>query len=119
MGWRSYAAAPLVVGSRVIGVIHADRGADQPLDVLERDVLWEFASGLAQAYESAGLRRTLRRERDQMRQFLEWLDARSGELTDAPVTLTGGVRRSPLPPEPLDQPIPAAVATTASCSRAC
>ena len=86
MGWRSYAAAPLVVGSHVIGVIHADRGPDQALDVLERDVLWEFASGLAQAYESAGLRRTLRRERDQMRQFLEWLDARSGELTDAPVT---------------------------------
>jgi len=108
MGWRSYAAAPLVVGSHVIGVIHADRGRDQPLDVLERDVLWEFASGLAQAYESAGLRRTLRRERDQMRQFLEWLDARSGELTDAPVTLTGGDRVPLPPPEPLDQPIPAA-----------
>jgi DNA-binding CsgD family transcriptional regulator len=108
MGWRSYAAAPLVVGSHVIGVIHADRGPNQPLDVLERDVLWEFASGLAQAYESAGLRRTLRRERDQMRQFLEWLDARSGELTDAPVTLTGGDRAPLPPPEPLDQPIPAA-----------
>ena len=107
MGWRSYAAGPLVVGSHVIGVIHADRGADQPLDVLERDVLWEFASGLAQAYESATLRRTLRRERDQMRQFLEWLDARSGELTDAPVTLTGGDRVPLPPPEPLDQPIPA------------
>jgi len=108
MGWRSYAAAPVVVGSHVIGVIHADRGPDQQLDVLERDVLWEFASGLAQAYESAGLRRTLRRERDQMRQFLEWLDARSGELTDAPVTLTGGDRVPLPPPEPLDQPIPAA-----------
>jgi LuxR family transcriptional regulator, regulator of acetate metabolism len=108
MGWRSYAAAPLVVGSHVIGVIHADRGPDQALDVLERDVLWEFATGLAQAYESAGLRRTLRRERDQMRQFLEWLDARSGELTDAPVTLTGGDRMPLPPPEPLDQPIPAA-----------
>ena len=108
MGWRSYAAAPLAVGSHVIGVIHADRGTDHALDVLDRDVLWEFASGLAQAYESAGLRRTLRRERDQMRQFLEWLDARSGELTDAPVTLTGGDRVPLPPPEPLDQPIPAA-----------
>jgi LuxR family transcriptional regulator, regulator of acetate metabolism len=108
MGWRSYAAAPLVVGSHVIGVIHADRGPDQALDVLERDVMWEFATGLAQAYESAGLRRTLRRERDQMRQFLEWLDARSGELTDAPMTLTGGDRVPLPPPEPLDQPIPAA-----------
>jgi LuxR family transcriptional regulator, regulator of acetate metabolism len=107
MGWRAYAAAPVVVGSHVIGVLHADRGPDQQLEVLERDVLWEFATGLAQAYESAGLRRTLRRERDQMRQFLEWLDARSGELTDAPVTLAGGDRVPLPPPEPLGQPVPA------------
>ena len=87
MNWRAYVAAPLVLGSQVIGVIHADRGPDRQLDVLDRDVLWEFTSGLAQAYESASLRRTLRSEREQMRQFLEWLGARSGELTDAPVRL--------------------------------
>ena len=99
MEWSSYAAAPLVVGSQVAGVIHADRGAGQPLDVLDRDVLWEFATGLAQAYESTTLRRTLRGERDQMRQFLEWLGARSSELTDAPVTLSAG-GHAPLPPPP-------------------
>ena len=99
MGWRSYAAAPLVVGSQVAGVIHADRGPGQPLDVLDRDVLWEFATGLAQAYESTTLRRTLRGERDQMRQFLDWLGARSSELTDAPVTLSAG-GHAPLPPPP-------------------
>ncbi|HYB27019.1 MAG TPA: LuxR C-terminal-related transcriptional regulator [Solirubrobacteraceae bacterium] len=97
MGWRSYAAAPLVVGSQVVGVIHADRGAGQSLDVLDRDVLWEFATGLAQAYESSVLRRTLRDERDQMREFLEWQRARSSELTDAPVTLAAG-GHAPLPP---------------------
>jgi DNA-binding CsgD family transcriptional regulator len=97
MGWRAYVAAPLLVGSQVVGVIHADRGRDQSLDVLDRDVLWEFASGLAHAYESASLRRTLRRERDQMRVFLDWLGARSSELTDAPVTLGTGqqVPRAP------------------------
>ena len=99
MGWRSYAAAPLVVGSQVAGVIHADRGPGQPLDVLDRDVLWEFTTGLAQAYESTTLRRTLRGERDQMRQFLDWLGARSSELTDAPVTLSAG-GHAPLPPPP-------------------
>jgi LuxR family transcriptional regulator, regulator of acetate metabolism len=99
MGWRSYAAAPLVVGSQVIGVIHADRGRGEPLDVLDRDVLWEFATGLAQAYESTTLRRTLRGEREQMRQFLDWLGARSSELTDAPVTLSAG-GHAPLPPPP-------------------
>ncbi len=98
MGWRSYAAAPLVVGSKVIGVIHADRGPDRALDVLDRDVLWEFTTGLAQAYESTMLRRTLRAERDQMREFLEWLRVRSSELTDAPVTLSaGGDARTPAP----------------------
>ncbi len=97
LGSKSYAAAPIVVGSQVVGVIHSDRGREQPLDVLDRDVLWEFTSGLAQAYESAGLRRTLRREREQMRQFLEWLGARSGELTDAQITLERS-KHSPLAP---------------------
>jgi DNA-binding CsgD family transcriptional regulator len=97
MGWRSYAAAPLVVGSQVAGVIHADRGPARPVDVLDRDVLWEFATGLAQAYESSALRRTLRDERDQMREFLGWLRVRSSELTDAPVTLAAG-GHAPLPP---------------------
>ncbi|MGZ4310797.1 MAG: GAF domain-containing protein, partial [Solirubrobacteraceae bacterium] len=41
MGWTAYAAAPLVVGPHVIGMVHADRGPGQRLDVLDRDVLWE------------------------------------------------------------------------------
>jgi len=106
MGWRSYAAAPLVVGSQVAGVIHADRGPGQALDVLDRDVLWEFATGLAQAYESTTLRRTLRGERDQMRQFLDWLGARSSELTDAPVTLSAGGHAPLPPPAPLPSQSP-------------
>ncbi len=96
MQWSSYAAAPLVVGASVVGVIHADRGTDLQLEVLDRDVLWEFATGLAQAYESASLRRTLRNEREQMRHFLEWINARSGTLTDAPITL-GARDPAPLP----------------------
>jgi ATP/maltotriose-dependent transcriptional regulator MalT len=94
MGWQAYAAAPLVVGANVIGVLHADRGRDQALDVLDRDVLWEFTSALAQAYESASLRRALRHEREQLRSFLDWLGARSGELTDAPIRLAT-VARTP------------------------
>ena len=87
MGWTSYAAAPLVVGSHVVGMLHADRGPGQRIDVLDRDVLWEFTSLLGQAYESASLRRALRHEREQLREFLDWLGARSGELTDAPLRL--------------------------------
>lgn len=110
MAWRSYAAAPLVVGSQVAGVIHADRGSGQPLDVLDRDVLWEFATGLAQAYESTTLRRTLRDERDQMREFLEWLRVRSSELTDAAVTLSAGGHAPVAPPAPLPESSPASAA---------
>ena len=87
--------------------------------MLDRDVLWEFASGLAQAYESTSLRRTLRDEREQMRQFLDWLGARSSELTDAPVTLSAGGHAPLPPPPPLPTPSPAGAATTASCSRGC
>jgi len=103
-GWTSYAAAPLVVGPRVIGVLHADRGRDAALGVLDRDVLWEFTTALAQAYESASLVRTLRNEREQMRSFLEWLSARSSDLTDAPIRLAT-VQRPPSPPlAPLETP---------------
>ena len=101
MGWTSYAAAPLVVGPHVVGMLHADRGAGQRLDVLDRDVLWEFTSLLGQAYESASLRRALRHEREQLREFLDWLGARSGELTDAPLrlaTMQRPPRRSASPP---------------------
>jgi DNA-binding CsgD family transcriptional regulator len=97
MRWRSYAAAPLVMRSTLIGVVHADRGAGSDLDILDRDVLWEFTTGLAQVYERAMLRRRLRQEREQLRGFLEWLGARSGELTDAPVRLST-FRRAPRPP---------------------
>ena len=65
----------------MIGVLHADRGPEGRLDVLDRDVLWEFASALAQAYESAGLVRTLRHEREQMR-AVPGLAGRSLERAD-------------------------------------
>ena len=97
MRWRSYAAAPLIIGPTLIGLIHADRGPGTELDVLDRDVLWEFTSELGQVYESAMLRRRLRRQREQLRDFLYWLGARSGELTDAPVRLST-FRRAPRPP---------------------
>jgi len=86
IGWDTFVAAPLLTGARVVGIIHADR--DRPAEPLDRDVLWEFASALSQAHESAVLRRTLRRERDELRGFLEWLNARSVALADGPITLS-------------------------------
>lgn len=103
MGWGSYLAAPLVVRGEAIGVIHADtRTSGRPLDVLDGDVLWRFATGLAEAYETTSLRRVLRRQRSEMRSFVEWLSARSSELSDASMDLDAEDRALPDPPGQLD-----------------
>jgi DNA-binding CsgD family transcriptional regulator len=86
MAWDSYVIAPVLVQGRVIAILHGDRPNDG-LDVLDREVLWRFAVSLGQAYESASLRRRLRQEREQMRRFLDRLDARLGELSDSAVQL--------------------------------
>jgi DNA-binding CsgD family transcriptional regulator len=86
LGWSSYLAAPVVVRGRVIAVLHGDLRSGQP-DVLDREALWRFAVGLAQAYERAMLRRLLRQEREQMRGFLDRLNARIGELSDSAIQL--------------------------------
>ncbi len=86
MGWSAYVVAPVVLQGRAIAVLHADRDGEA-LDVLHRDLLWRFAVGLGQAYESASLRRGLRREREYMRRFLDRLDARLGELSDSAIQL--------------------------------
>lgn len=89
MGWESYAAAAVVIQGEVVGLLHADRlPSGRQVDALDRDVLWAFALGYAQVLESATLRRALRRERDQTRRFLDWLNARSGQLSDAALDLS-------------------------------
>lgn len=99
MGWGSYLAAPLVVRGEAIGVIHADaHTSGRALDVLDGDVLWRFATGLAEAYETASLRRSLLRQRSEMRSFVEWLSARSSELSDASMDLVAEEGVMPEPP---------------------
>jgi LuxR family transcriptional regulator, regulator of acetate metabolism len=52
---EAYVLAPMVRGDRVIGLLHADRHpvVDRPLDVLDRDLLWTFATGLADLIDRA------------------------------------------------------------------
>jgi DNA-binding NarL/FixJ family response regulator len=105
MGWAAYVVAPVAVRSTVVAVLQADR-AGHPLEARDTDTLWTFAAGLAQAYESATLRRTLRHERREMRRLLGWLDARSGELADATIAFVAHDTPSALPqPEPGDGPV--------------
>jgi DNA-binding CsgD family transcriptional regulator len=103
MGWHTYVAAPLVVRGEVIGVIHGDAlTSGHGLDVLDGDVLWTFAKGLAEVYETASLRRSLRRQSSEMRKFVEWFGARSAELSDASMDLTPEQEEPPEPPGKLD-----------------
>jgi LuxR family transcriptional regulator, regulator of acetate metabolism len=52
---EAYAVAPMIRGDRVIGLLHADRFpvVDRQLDVLDRDLLWTFATGLADLIDRA------------------------------------------------------------------
>jgi DNA-binding CsgD family transcriptional regulator len=84
MGWESYVAAAVVVRGQPVALIHADRGDEGEVDALDRDVLWEFADGVAAAHDGARLARALSEERTELRRLLAWLDARATELDDAP-----------------------------------
>jgi DNA-binding CsgD family transcriptional regulator len=55
---EAYVVAPMVRGHRVIGLLHADRFpvVDRALDVLDRDLLWTFATGLADLIDRAAAR---------------------------------------------------------------
>lgn len=86
MGWRSYVVAPVALGPQSTAVLHAARDRGR-VEARHRDVLWKFAAGLAQAHESAALRRRLRSERWQMRQFLDRLDVRLAGLSEESVRL--------------------------------
>jgi len=92
MGWSSYVATAVVVGGQPVALIHADRGPDAAVDALDRDVLWEFADGVAQAHESARLALALAEERAQLQRLSNWLEARAAELADG--------SRDPFGPEP-------------------
>jgi DNA-binding CsgD family transcriptional regulator len=103
MGWDSFVAAPVVVRGDVIGIIHADAGTSgRALDVLDGDVLWTFTTGLADAYETASLRRSLRRQQSELREFVDWLAARSSELSNASASLALDQAPPPEPPGRLD-----------------
>jgi DNA-binding NarL/FixJ family response regulator len=100
VGWSAYVVAPVAVRSTVVAVLQADRAGG--LDARDASILWTFAAGLAQAYESASLRRTLRHERRQMRRLLTWLDARSSELADAAIEFVSREGSGLPQPEELD-----------------
>jgi hypothetical protein len=103
LGWASYIAAPIVVEGRVAGFFHGDRRRDRrrptPKDM---DSLDHFASGFAQAYERAVLRRRLRDQRHAIKQIATWAEMRASESSEGGSDLHAGAGDA----EPLDIPVP-------------
>lgn len=59
-----YVVAPIVAGSAVIGLLHADRPVDgRPLTAVHRDLLRMFADGVGLSYEKCLLTERLERQR--------------------------------------------------------
>jgi DNA-binding CsgD family transcriptional regulator len=103
MGWQSFVAAPVHVRGEAMGIIHADSGTSgRPLDVLDADVLWNFATGLADVYEAASLQRALRRQQHELREFVEWLSVCSSALNNASIDFAPDQAEPPAPPGSLD-----------------
>jgi DNA-binding CsgD family transcriptional regulator len=81
---RSYVAAPIVPGGRVIGFLHADVQYQQrEVDIVDRDVLWAFAEGYGYALERTLLRDQVRQQREKIRQLLATADELVNEIGES------------------------------------
>jgi DNA-binding CsgD family transcriptional regulator len=90
LGWREYIAAPIIVDAAAVGFLHGDRAAGRrPLAQLDADALEHFAAGFALVFERAVLRRRLRDQRREIRRISTWAEARTGELSDGAISLSG------------------------------
>jgi len=90
LGWRAYVAAPILVDGAAVGFLHGDRAPSRrPLAQLDADALEHFAAGFALVFERAVLRRRLRDQRREIRRISSWAEARTGELSDGAIRLSG------------------------------
>ena len=90
LGWRAYVAAPILVDGAAVGFLHGDRAPGRrPLAQLDADALEHFAAGFALVFERAVLRRRLRDQRREIRRISSWAEARTGELSDGAIRLSG------------------------------
>lgn len=91
LGWRDYIAVPILVDGASVGFLHGDRAPGRRrLAQPDADALEYFAAGFALVFERAVLRRRLRDQRREIRRIATWAEARSGELSDGEIALSGG-----------------------------
>jgi DNA-binding CsgD family transcriptional regulator len=91
----SYAAAPIMPTTRVIGFFHIDRfGQELPVSPEDRDNLWVFAEHFALLYERSVLVERLDLQRTQLHELLSATSQSLDEISGAAVKLE---RREPAP----------------------
>jgi DNA-binding CsgD family transcriptional regulator len=84
----SYAAAPIMPTSRVIGFFHADRfGQDLPVSQEDRDNLWIFAEHFGLLYERAVLVERLESQRSHLHDVLSKAVVTIDEICNAEIKL--------------------------------
>jgi DNA-binding CsgD family transcriptional regulator len=89
----SYAAAPIMPTTRVIGFFHVDRfGQELPVSPQDRDNLWVFAEHFALLYERSVLRERLELQRTKLHELLSATSHALDEISSAAITLE---RREP------------------------
>ena len=90
LGWHEYVAAPILVDAAAVGFLHGDRAPGRrPLAQLDADALEHFAAEFALIFERAVLRRRLRDQRREIRRIASWAEARTGEMSDGAIELSG------------------------------
>jgi DNA-binding CsgD family transcriptional regulator len=92
----SYAAAPIMPTTRVIGFFHVDRfGQELPVSPEDRDNLWVFAEHFALLYERSVLLERLEFQRTRLHELLSTTSRSLDEISGAAVTLE---RKESAPP---------------------
>jgi DNA-binding CsgD family transcriptional regulator len=88
---KSYVAAPIMPGGRVIGMLHADRRIrDLPVDEHDRELIWTFAEGFGYAVERTLLMERLEAETAQIQQMAQTATSLIEELRAAELDLSPG-----------------------------
>ena len=86
-GVSAYVVAPVVVGDRVVGLVHADRPASGVLTEADRDQVQLFADRFGRAYERAVLAEGVARQRESLRRALADSDRPCDELVAREATV--------------------------------
>ncbi|MEU1994181.1 LuxR C-terminal-related transcriptional regulator [Nocardia gamkensis] len=91
---REYVVAPIVVGSVVLGLLHADTyRSGRPLALADRDSVRIFAEGVGLVYERAVLRSRLSRQRDHLAETMSTLGRIADMSIDESVRLPNPATR--------------------------